>query len=118
MHALLVGVQPQVGNALTSLEAQATYDTTETGADALPLIRYGIYDLLLLNLDLLDIDACRLIQQWLVVQIGTPILAFIQQTQRREKIRALNAGVDEVVTLPIDIEEICTRTRTILYQPP
>jgi hypothetical protein len=37
MHALLVGVQPQVGNALTSLEAEAIYDVTETGAEALPL---------------------------------------------------------------------------------
>ncbi len=116
MHALLVGVQPQGGNALTSLEAEASYDATETGAEALPLIRYGIYDLLLLNLDLLDMDACRLIQRWLVVQIGTPILAFTQQTQRRETIRALNAGADDVVTLPIDIEEFCTRTRAILHR--
>jgi len=116
MRALLVGVQLQVGNALTSLEAEATYDATETGADALPLIRHGIYDLLLLNLDLLDMDACRLIQRWRIDKLDNPVLAFTQQTHSREKIRALNAGADDVVTWPIDIEELCTRARAIFHR--
>ncbi len=114
MRALLVGVPPQVRDALTSLEAEATYDATETGVDALPLMRDGIYDIVLLDLELRDMDGYDVVRRMRAGRIDTPIVMLSAIARPQAKVKAFALGADDFITKPFDPSELVARIQAVV----
>jgi two-component system, OmpR family, KDP operon response regulator KdpE len=102
----------------TSLRARSL-DVLEcaTGADALVLVADGRPDVVLLDLGLPDIDGVEALRRMRSFS-DTPVVVLTARDRQSDKIAALDAGADDYVTKPFDVEELLARVRAVLRRVP
>ena len=113
-RALVIDDEPQIVRALrVNLRARG-YDV-DTAADAttgLALAARRPPDVIILDLGLPDMDGSEVIaglRGWSTA----PIIVLSGRTDQPQKIAALDAGADDYVTKPFDIEELFARMRAV-----
>ncbi len=114
MRVLVVDDEPQIIRALRINLQARQYDvmTAPDGATALDSARTGRPDLLILDLGLPDadgVDVIRSLRTWTDV----PIIVLSGRAGSSDKITALNAGADDYVTKPFNIEELLARMKAV-----
>lgn len=111
---LIVDDEPQILRTLgINLRARG-YDvvTASTGVEALAVAGRSHPDMVLLDLGLPDISGVEVIsglRGWSSV----PIVVLSGRSDSLDKVEALDAGADDYVTKPFDIEELLARTRAV-----
>ncbi|GAA4079789.1 response regulator [Nonomuraea soli] len=111
---LVVDDEPQILRALRINLAARHYEVAVApdGGTALRLAAESHPDLVLLDLGLPDLDGVDVIhglRGW----TGVPILVLTGRFSSQDKIEALDAGADDYVTKPFDIEELFARIRAV-----
>jgi len=84
-------------------------DACATGAHALAQASTGIYDLIVLDWMLPDIDGqsvCRRLRQ---EGLSTPILMLTARGELRERVLGLETGADDFLVKPFEVEELAPR---------
>jgi len=112
---LVIDDEPQILRALRrSLEAQ-DYDvaTAEGGEEGLALAAARTPNLVVLDLGLPDLDGTEVIRR-LRSWTDVPVIVLSVREGRSDKIEALDAGADDYVTKPFDVEELLARMRAAL----
>jgi two-component system KDP operon response regulator KdpE len=114
-RVLVIDDEPQILRALRrSLEAQ-DYEvaTAEGGEEGLASAAARPPNLVVLDLGLPDLegtDVIRRLRSWTDV----PVIVLSVREGRSDKIEALDAGADDYVTKPFDVEELLARMRAAL----
>ncbi|MFE3451293.1 response regulator [Nonomuraea sp. NPDC059194] len=113
-RVLVVDDEPQILRALRINLAARHYDVAVAadGGSALREAAERHPDLVLLDLGLPDLDGVDVIhglRGWTSV----PILVLSGRTGNQDKIEALDAGADDYVTKPFNIEELLARMRAV-----
>ena len=114
-RVLVVDDEPQIRRALrTGLQARGfeVFDASH-GEDALAQIAANEPDLVVLDLGLPDLDGSEVIRRlrtWSTV----PVIVLSVRDRQDDKIGALDAGADDYVTKPFDMEEMLARMRATL----
>lgn len=72
------------------------------------------YDLIILDLNLPDTEGLELCQKIRKNNIATPILVLTGNDNPHKKVSLLDAGSDDYLTKPFNIEELKARIRTLL----
>jgi two-component system, OmpR family, KDP operon response regulator KdpE len=113
-RVLVVDDEPQILRALRVNLAARSYKvlTASTGRQALDAAAREHPDLIVLDLGLPDmegIDVIRELRRWSPV----PILILSGRLNSSEKIRALDAGADDYVTKPFNVDELAARVRAV-----
>ena len=114
MRVLVVDDEPQILRALRiNLQArQFDVITAADGTTALDAAKNQKPDLLILDLGLPDtdgVDVIHSLRSWTAV----PIIVLSGRAGSTDKIIALNAGADDYVTKPFNIEELLARIRAV-----
>jgi two-component system, OmpR family, KDP operon response regulator KdpE len=112
---LVVDDEPQILRALrTSLEARA-YDvlSAATGEDALASVAAQEPDVVILDLGLPDLDGADVMKR-LRAWSQVPVIVLSVRDAQADKIDALEAGADDYVTKPFDMDELIARMRAAL----
>jgi two-component system, OmpR family, KDP operon response regulator KdpE len=107
--------EPQILRALRrSLEAQ-DYDvaTAEGAEEGLALAAAHTPSLVVLDLGLPDLEGTEVIRR-LRSWTDVPVIVLSVREGRSDKIEALDAGADDYVTKPFDVEELLARMRAAL----
>jgi putative two-component system response regulator len=117
-HVLVADDEPVARMLLRRILEPAGYRVTEasTGREALDATHDEHPDLLILDISMPDIDGveiCRTVKNDPEMHL-TPIIHVTGSTIREERLRALEAGSDEFVGKPFDIEELLIRVRSLL----
>jgi two-component system sensor histidine kinase KdpD len=113
-RVLIVDDEPQILRALRiNLHARG-YDvvTAADGAEALHAAAANKPDLVVLDLGLPDVDGVEVIRKlrtWTTV----PILILSGRMDSAGKVDALDAGADDYVTKPFNVEELLARIRAV-----
>jgi two-component system KDP operon response regulator KdpE len=112
---LVVDDEPQILRALRiNLKARHyEVDTAATGVEALTAASKHMPDAVLLDLGLPDMDGTDVIlglRGWTTV----PIVVLSGRVDSSDKIGALDAGADDYVTKPFEMEELLARIRAAL----
>ena len=110
---LIVDDEPSIRRAIRTTFGTLGFDIAEalTGEQALPLLRVGNFDAVLLDINMPGmggIEACREIRRQF------PRVAVLMLTVRDnedDKVEALEAGADDYVTKPFPIRELVARVR-------
>jgi two-component system KDP operon response regulator KdpE len=112
---LVVDDEPQIRRALRrALEAQDYHVTVaENGEEGLAQAAAGEPDLVVLDLGLPDLDGTEVIRR-LRSWTDVPVIVLSVRDGRSDKIDALDAGADDYVTKPFDVEELLARMRAAL----
>jgi two-component system KDP operon response regulator KdpE len=114
MRVLVVDDEPQILRALRINLLARHFDvaTAADGTTALAAAKQQRPDLLILDLGLPDIDGVDVIQT-LRSWTDVPIIVLSGRAGSSDKIVALNAGADDYVTKPFNIEELLARIRAV-----
>jgi two-component system KDP operon response regulator KdpE len=111
---LIVDDEPQILRALRINLSVRHYDvvTAMTGRQALDAVAHAHPDLVLLDLGLPDVDGIDVIHAlrgWTAV----PIVVLSGRNQTEAKVRALDAGADDYVSKPFNVDELLARVRAV-----
>jgi two-component system, OmpR family, KDP operon response regulator KdpE len=111
---LVVDDEPQILRALRINLRARSYDviTAATGREALDAAARHHPDVVLLDLGLPDmdgVDVVRGLRGWTTV----PILILSGRSQSIAKVAALDAGADDYVTKPFNVDELLARVRAV-----
>src|SRR5690348_1232609 len=100
-------------NALAPANEVAAVDTFE---EALVRVKGGDYDLIVVSLGMRGFDGLRLCSQLRSLPEGrnVPILVVVSEGERRKLTQALEMGVNDYLTRPVDKNELVARVRTQL----
>jgi two-component system, OmpR family, KDP operon response regulator KdpE len=112
---LVVDDEPQILRALkTTLEA-SQYDvlSASTGEEGLALAAAQEPALMVLDLGLPDMDGAEVIRR-LRSWTELPVIVLSVREGQEDKVGALDAGADDYVTKPFDVEELLARLRATL----
>ena len=94
--------------------AGAVVDQTDSGEDALELLRHYEYDIIVLDLALPDIDGFEVVRRLRVSRNDTPVLVLSGLTMPQARVKALSLGADDFITKPYDKAELLARMQAIV----
>jgi two-component system, cell cycle response regulator len=99
-----------------ALQPANTVAAVDTFEEALVRVRGGDYDLIIVSLGMRGFDGLRLCSQLRSLPEGrnVPILVVVSDGDRRKLNQALEMGVNDYLTRPVDKNELVARVRTQL----
>lgn len=89
-------------------------DLCSSGADAIVQVRSGLYDLVILDWMVPDTDGLTVCREIRRAGIGTPILMLTARGEAGERVLGLEAGADDYMVKPFEVEELVARVRALL----
>jgi two-component system cell cycle response regulator CtrA len=116
MRVLLVEEDLLAARGITLMlkAAGAVVDQTDSGEDALELLRHYEYDIVLLDLALPDIEGFEVVRRMRVARNDTPVLVLSGLTMPQARVKALSLGADDFITKPFDKAELLARMQAIV----
>lgn len=115
MRILLIEDDPQLGRATQLGLDQAGYaiDWVQTAEAALTSIQLHNYQCLLLDLGLPQKDGMSLLRQLRASGFTESILIVTARDQVKDKVTGLDAGADDFIIKPFDLDELAARIRSV-----
>lgn len=116
MRILLVEDDPQLGESLEAalkLEKYAV-DWLRSGEPVRAALSATPYDLLILDLGLPGMPGMQVLRQLRADKRGLPVLLLTARATLADKVDGLDAGADDYLSKPFDIEELFARLRSLL----
>lgn len=92
----------------------AVIDHSESGEEALELLRHYDYDVVLLDLILPDVEGYEVVRRMRVARNDTPVLILSGQTRPQAKVKGLGMGADDFITKPFDKAELLARMQAVV----
>jgi DNA-binding response OmpR family regulator len=89
-------------------------DTCTMGSDAIEQAVSGVYDLMVLDWMIPDPDGPSVCRQLRTGGCAIPILMLTARSELKERVVALNAGADDYLAKPFEVEELCARVKALL----
>jgi DNA-binding response OmpR family regulator len=113
---LLVEDDKKLARFVTRLLTEEGYavDSCARGHDALTQAQAGVYDLLVLDWMLPDLDGLAVCRELRRAGSTLPILMLTARGETRERVLGLDAGADDYVIKPFEVEELLARVRALL----
>ncbi|MGE0121280.1 MAG: response regulator transcription factor [Dongiaceae bacterium] len=116
MRVLVVEDEPQLALRLQrALEAaDFAVDVAYDGEEGWHLGDTEPYDAIVLDLGLPRIDGVTVLQRWRKAGRTTPVLILTARSRWSEKMAGFNAGADDYVTKPFELDEVAYRLRALI----
>jgi DNA-binding response OmpR family regulator len=90
-----------------------TVDVCETAEDALAATETTDYDVVLLDLGLPDADGTIVLQRLREKCSSVPLLVITARATVRDRVASLNAGADDYLVKPFDLDELIARIHAL-----
>src|ERR1700760_1425977 len=116
MRVLLVEEDLIAARGITLMlkAAGAVVDQTDSGEDALELLRHYEYDVVLLDLALPDIEGFEVVRRMRLSRNDTPVLVLSSITLPQARVKALSLGADDFIIKPYDKAELLARMQAVV----
>ena len=113
IRILVVDDEPAIRRALRAPLLELGFHVTEAsrGEEALQLLRGGVYDAVLLDVNMPGIGGIETLRRIRTFASRLPILMLTVRDQENEKVEALDLGADDYVTKPFSTRELIARIR-------
>ncbi len=89
-------------------------DTTDTGAEALELVRHYDYDIVVLDLMLPDMEGYEVVRRMRVARLETPVLILSGLSRPAAKVKGFGMGADDFISKPFDKAELVARMQAVV----
>jgi len=119
MRVLIVEDDPGVADLLARAVREASWaaDIASTGAGALSALGVNDYDLAVLDVGLPDLDGFEVCRVWRSRGGKTPILMLTARSGLSDRVAGLDAGADDYLGKPVEIQELLARLRALARRP-
>lgn len=114
MRVLLVEDDPLLGDGIRTALIREGYvvDWLMKGRDALEAVRVEPFSLVILDLGLPDIDGLAVLKE-MRRHYPIPVLILTARDAVEQRIQGLDAGADDYVLKPFDLQELLARMRVV-----
>ena len=119
MRVLIVEDEPELADLLARAVRQAAWaaDVVSSGRAALEALAIYPYDLMVLDLGLPDMEGALVCRRWRQEGGRTPILILTARAALGDRVAGLDAGADDYLTKPFEVEELLARLRALARRP-
>jgi two-component system, OmpR family, response regulator QseB len=116
MRLLLVEDDPMIGDSLRKALRQDgfTVDWVRDGRSAESALESGVHDLLLLDLGLPGKDGIEVLRSLRARRKTLPVLILTARDAVPDRVAGLNAGADDYLVKPFDLDELVARIHALL----
>jgi len=116
MRILVVEDEPSLNLRLQkTLEAAGfAVDVAYDGEEGRYMGETEPYDAIVLDLGLPVLDGISVLRQWREAGVATPVLILTARGKWSEKMSGFNAGADDYVTKPFEMDEVTYRLRALI----
>lgn len=116
MRILLIEDDDILAETLTEAIASQRYavDLVEDGEAAWTQIKMVEYDLIVMDVMLPKLDGISLCRRLRDRRFGVPVLMLTARDTSTDKVAALDAGADDYMVKPFDLQELLARIRALL----
>lgn len=116
MRLLLVEDTADLAEAIAERLTQAGHavDWLTDGEQALKMLSYQSYSLIILDLGLPKLDGMRVLKYLRSENNKTPVLVLTARSGIDDRVQALDGGADDYLIKPIDLRELLARCRALL----
>jgi two-component system response regulator QseB len=116
MRLLLVEDDPMIGASIRNGLRQEGYtvDWVRDGASAEQAAANGVYELILLDLGLPRRDGLEVLATLRRRHNAVPVLVITARDAVSDRIKGLDAGADDYLVKPFDLDELAARIRALL----
>ena len=119
MRILLIEDDPDLSRLICLALSQAGYqtDTCHTGSDGLFYAKNQVYDAIVLDRMLPEIDGLTVLEAIRRHGVPTPVILATALDGLHDRIRGLDAGADDYLVKPFAVEELLARIRAVTRRP-
>lgn len=116
MKILVIEDEPAINRQLVEAFKEANYavDSTGDGEEGEYMGETGSYDAIILDLGLPGKDGISVLKSWRAIGIATPVLILTARGVWSERVEGIDAGADDYVGKPYQIEEVLARIRALV----
>ncbi len=116
MRVLLVedDITTARGVSLMLKSTGAVVDMTDTGEEALELVRHYDYDIVVLDLMLPDMEGYEVVRRMRAMRKETPVLMLSGLSRPQAKVKGFSVGADDFMTKPFDKAELLARMQAVV----
>ena len=116
MRFLVIEDNPKISDIIKHALEEHAYqvETTASGHEAESLAARFEFDLIILDLMLPDHDGITLCKNLRRIGVSAPILMLTALSDTDNKVAGLEAGADDYLTKPFELEELVARVRALL----
>jgi len=116
MRVLVVEDSPELGRQLVQrLEGEGyAVDLAADGEEGQFLGQTEPYDAIILDLGLPKVDGLSVLRAWRRDGVGTPVLILTARGAWTEKVQGIDAGADDYLAKPFNMEELLARVRALI----
>jgi two-component system OmpR family response regulator len=116
LRILIVEDEERLSRYLAEEASRAGYvaDRALDGPQADFLVFSERYDVIVLDLGLPGIDGLSLLRRWREARVQTPVLILTARGSWHEKVAGIDAGADDYVAKPFQVEEVMARIRALI----
>ncbi|CCB65216.1 MULTISPECIES: response regulator transcription factor [unclassified Hyphomicrobium] len=116
MRILIVEDEPKIAKSLATALTAANYsvDAVHDGEDAWFRGDTENYDLVILDLGLPKIDGLSVLKRWRAAGRMMPVLVLTARGAWMERVEGIDAGADDYLVKPFQIEELIARVRALI----
>ncbi|MCF8482488.1 MAG: response regulator transcription factor [Rhodospirillum sp.] len=115
MRVLIVEDEPTLAETLGRVLVKAGFavDIAPDGEEGLYLGETEPYDAIVLDLGLPKLDGVGVLRQWRAGAMNAPVLILTARGAWSEKVAGFEAGADDYVTKPFEMEEVVYRLKAL-----
>lgn len=115
MRLLLVEDEVKLSEALSHLLKKNNFivDTAEDGEKGLDMACTGIYDVIILDRMLPQLDGLALLKEFRELGYDTPVLFLTAKSSPEDRAQGLNAGADDYLVKPFFAVELVARLKAL-----
>lgn len=116
MRLLLVEDDDLLGDAVRHglMQYGYTVDWAKDGQTALQAILTEKFDLIILDIGLPKRSGLEVLKSVRGKSLGIPVIILTARETVEDRVKGLDAGADDYMTKPFDLEELCARIRAML----
>lgn len=116
MRILIVDDEPRLTDVLYKSLKEEGYsvDVAKNGLDGYEYAKTGIYDVIILDIMLPDMNGIEILKNLRNKGINTPILMLTAKDATEDKVNGLDSGADDYLTKPFELSELLARVRALL----
>jgi two component transcriptional regulator, winged helix family len=116
MRVLVVEDEAKLAERIRAalVEAGLTADIAPDGVEAQFLGETETYDAAVLDLGLPKIDGLSVLEHWRKAGRKMPVLILTARSRWHEKLAGFNAGADDYLTKPFEMDELVVRVKALI----